>query len=76
MKYRNLDLVEERTKAELGEYKFYKAAKELGPKYGSYEISDKDVLVAWKGYNSVYVDVAHQLPTNLFLDPMREGVDV
>ena len=72
MKYRNLDLVEERTKAELGEYKFYKAAEELRSKYGSSKISDKDVLVNWKDYKAVYIDLVRQLPTNLFLNPMKE----
>ena len=41
-------------------------------KYGSSDISDKDVLVYWKDYKEVYSDLVRQLPTNLFLKPMKE----
>jgi len=69
----------------LGEYNFEKAAEELRSKFGTADISDKDVLSHalypkvfedWKEYELVYGDVAHQLPTNLFLNPMKEGEEV
>ena len=46
---------------------------ELRSKYDSPDISNKDVLVNWKDYEAVYGDVEHQLPTNLFLNLMKEG---
>ena len=76
LKVCNLDLVEGRPRSKLGEYKFDKAADELRPKYGSSEISNNDVFVEWKDYGEVYGDVAHQLPTNLFFNPMKEGEEV
>ena len=48
LKYRKLDPVEGRPRAEFGEYNFEKVAEELRLKYNSSEISDKDVLVDWK----------------------------
>ena len=36
LKYRNLDLVEERPRDKLGEYNLNKTAKELRSKYGSF----------------------------------------
>ena len=36
MKYRNLDLVEERPREKLGEYNLNNTAKELRSKYGSF----------------------------------------
>ena len=39
-------------------------------------ISDKDVLVDWKNYEAVYGDAAYQLPTNIFLNPMKECEEV
>ena len=45
-------------------------------KYGSSDISDKDILVNWKDYKAVYSDLVCQLPTNLFLNPMKERYEV
>ena len=41
-------------------------------KYGSSDISDKDILVYWEAYEAVYSDLVHKLPTNIFLNPMKE----
>ena len=41
-------------------------------KYGSSDISDKDILVNWKDYKVVYSDLVRQLPTNIFINPMKE----
>ena len=71
LKYRNLDPVEGCTRAKLGWYNSDKAAKELRSKYSSSEISNKGVLVDWKDYEAVYGNVAHQLPSNLFLNPIK-----
>ena len=45
-------------------------------KYGSSGIPDKYVLVNWKDYKAVYRNVLHQIPTNQFPKPMKEGVYV
>ena len=42
-------------------------------KYSSSEIFDKGVIVNWKDYEGVYGNVAHQLPINIFLNPVKEG---
>ena len=73
LKSHNLYPVEESPMAELGEYTFDKAAEEFSYKYGSSETSDKDVLIDWNDYRAVYGDVAYQLPTKIFLNPMKEG---
>ena len=72
MKSRNLDMVEGRPRDELGGYKFGKDAEELRSKYRSSKISDKDVLVNWNDYEAVYGNVAHQLPINVLLNPVKE----
>ena len=61
---------------ELGDYNFYKASEELRSNYRSPKISNKDVLINWKDYKAVYRNVLHQIPTNQFPNPMKEGVYV
>ena len=73
LKPRNLVLAEGSTRAELGGYNFDKAAKELRSKYGLFGIPDKGVLANWKDCKAVYSDLVRQLPTNIFLNPMKEG---
>ena len=73
LKYHNLDTLEGRPRAELGEYNFDKADEELRTKYSFYEIYNKKFLINWKNYEAVYGNVAHQLPTNLLPKPMKEG---
>ena len=76
LKPRNLVLAEGSTRAELGGYNFDKAAKELSSKYGLSNISNKYVLVDWKDYDTVYSSVKHKIPTNLFINLMKEGGEV
>ena len=76
MKYRNLDPVEGHYRDELGEYTFDKAAKELRSKYVLSTIYDKHVIFYWKDYKAIYVNVSHQLTTNIFLDSMEKGEEV
>ena len=45
-------------------------------RYGLSDISDKDVLFNWKYYKAVYSKFVRQLPTNLFLNPMKERKEV
>ena len=66
----NLDPAEERNRSELGDYNFDKAAEELRSKYGSSKVSDKDVIIDWEYYKAVYSNLAHELPTTLFLNLM------
>uniref|UniRef100_A0A7S1YT05 pyruvate carboxylase n=1 Tax=Ditylum brightwellii TaxID=49249 RepID=A0A7S1YT05_9STRA len=79
---RGLEPVEGRPGASLKPYDFDEARELLSKKYG--EISDKDVLshalypdvyVGWKEFESIYGDVG-MIPTDLFLNPMKEGDEV
>ena len=65
--------MEGRPRDKLGEYNFDKAAEELRSKYKLSEIYDKEILINFKDYEVVYGNVAHQLPTNILLNPMKEG---
>lgn len=84
LKSRNLTPVEGRPGASLDDYNFEEAKLQLKKKYGQKFITDKDVLAYalypkvfedWKEFELVYGDVGH-LPTNLFLEPMKEGEEV
>eukprot|EP00978_Attheya_sp_CCMP212_P024336 scaffold76329_cov59-Attheya_sp.AAC.3 len=79
---RNLEPIEGRPGASLADYDFEKAKQQLDEKYTG--ITDKDVLshamypdvfVEWKNYEEIYGQVS-VLPTNLFLNPMKEGDEV
>ena len=81
---RGLTGVDGRPGASLPDYGFEEATKLLKEKFGSKFISDKDVLSyalypdvfsEWKEYESVYGEVS-KLPTDLFLNPMKEGDEV
>uniref|UniRef100_A0A7S2UTG2 Pyruvate carboxylase n=1 Tax=Attheya septentrionalis TaxID=420275 RepID=A0A7S2UTG2_9STRA len=79
---RNLEPIEGRPGASLADYDFEVAKQLLDEKY--FGITDKDVLshamypdvfVEWKNYEEIYGQVS-VLPTNLFLNPMKEGDEV
>ena len=71
LKSRNLDMMEGRPMAELGEYNFYKAIEELSSKYVLSKISNNYFPVNWKDYKAVYRDVAHHLLINIFLNSIK-----
>jgi len=84
LKSRGLEPIEGRPGAALEEYKFEEAEALLKSKYGEASISDKDVLshalypnvfIDWKNFEAVNGDVGN-LPTHLFLNPLKEGDEV
>lgn len=81
---RGLDKVEGRPGAFLKDYDFAAAESKLKSTFGESEIDGKDVLsnalypdvfVDWKAFQSVYGEVG-DLPTHLFLNPMKEGDEI
>lgn len=81
---RGLEGLDGRPGASLPDYDFEEAEKLLKEKYGAKYIDDKDVLshalypnvfAEWKEFESVFGDVS-RLPTDLFLNPMKEGDEV
>ena len=81
---RGLEAVDGRPGVSLPDYDFDEATKLLKKKYGAKFINEKDVLShalypnvfsEWKEFESVYGEVS-QLPTDLFLNPMKEGDEV
>merc|ERR1711935_438814 len=83
LKGRGLDPVDGRPGKFLKEYNFDQERESLQSAYGA-RISEKDLLSYalypnvfkdWKEYESVYGNV-DDLPTHLFLNPMKEGQEV
>jgi pyruvate carboxylase len=83
LKSRGLEPVEGRPGASLPDYDFDEEKASLEEKYGR-PISEKDLLsyalypdvfVDWKEFEAVYGEVS-ELPTHLFLNPMRPGDEV
>lgn len=83
---RGLESIDGRPGASLPDYDFEAAEKLLKEKFktGAKFIDDKDVLshalypdvfTQWKEFESIYGEVA-KLPTDLFLNPMKEGDEV
>ena len=81
---RGLAAIEGRPGASLPDYDFDEAEVILKGKYGANFINEKDVLSHalypnvfsdWKEFESVYGEVS-KLPTDLFLNPMKEGDEV
>jgi len=81
---RGLESIDGRPGASLPNYDFAEAEKLLKLKYGAKFINDKDVLshalypdvfTQWKEFESIYGEVS-KLPTDLFLNPMKEGDEV
>jgi len=81
---RSLESIEGRPGASLPDYDFEEAETLLTEKYGAKYIDEKDVLSyalypdvfkEWKDFESVYGEVS-KLPTDLFLNPMKEGDEV
>lgn len=81
---RGLEPIEGRPGASLPDYDFDKERTELVKRYGENLISEKDLLsyalypqvfVDWKEFESVFGEVS-QLPTHLFLNPMKSGDEV
>ena len=81
---RNLEGVDGRPGEALADYNFDEATKLLTEKYGEKFINEKDVLshalypnvfTEWKEFEAVYGEVGN-LPTDLFLNPMKEGDEV
>lgn len=84
LKSRGLESVEGRPGASLPDYDFDKERTGLINTYGENLISEKDLLsyalypqqfVDWKDFEAVYGEVS-QLPTHLFLNPMKSGDEV
>lgn len=84
LKSRGLEPIEGRPGASLPDYDFDEERAELVKRYGENLISEKDLLsyalypqvfVDWKEFESVFGEVS-QLPTHLFLNPMRPGDEV
>jgi pyruvate carboxylase len=84
LKSRGLEPVDGRPGASLPDYDFDKERSELTSKYGENLVSEKDLLsyalypevfIDWKDFEAVFGDVS-QLPTHLFLNPMRPGDEV
>jgi len=81
---RGLESIDGRPGASLPDYDFDEAEKLLKAKYGAKYIDEKDVLshalypsvfAEWKEFEAVYGEVS-KLPTDLFLNPMKEGDEV
>ena len=84
LKARGLKPVQGRPGASLPDYDFDEERAVLTKKYGENQISEKDLLsyalypqvfVDWKDFEAVFGEVA-QLPTHLFLNPMKPGDEV
>jgi len=84
LKGRGLEPVEGRPGAFLKDYDFEAAESKLKATYGESAISSKDVLshalypdvfIDWKAFEVVYGEVG-ELPTHLFLNPMKEGDEI
>jgi len=84
LKGRGLEPVEGRPGAFLKDYDFEAAETKLKATYGESAISSKDVLshalypdvfIDWKAFEVVYGEVGN-LPTHLFLNPMKEGDEI
>lgn len=81
---RGLEPIEGRPGASLKDYDFVAAETKLQSTYGESAITEKDVLshalypqvfIDWKEFESVYGEVG-DLPTHLFLNPMKEGDEI
>jgi len=81
---RGLEPVEGRPGASLSDYDFDAAEAKLKATYGESSINEKDVLshalypqvfIDWKAFETVYGAVG-DLPTHLFLNPLKEGDEV
>merc|ERR1712205_64070 len=81
---RGLTGLDGRPGASLPDYDFEEATKELTEKYGAKFVDEKDVLshalypnvfLEWKEFEAVYGEVS-KLPTDLFLNPLKEGDEV
>jgi len=81
---RGIESIDGRPGASLPDYDFEEAETLLVDKFGSKFIDDKDVLshalypnvfTEWKEFESIYGEVS-QLPTDLFLRPMKEDDEV
>jgi len=81
---RGLESIDGRPGASLPDYDFDEAEELLKAKYGAKYIDEKDVLshalypsvfAEWKEFEAVYGEVS-KLPTDLFLNPMKEGDEV
>ena len=79
---RGLEPVEGRPGASLKDYDFEAAEEKLKATYG--DIDEKDVLshalypqvfIDWKAFESIYGEIGN-LPTHLFLNPMKEGDEI
>merc|ERR1719296_418399 len=81
---RGLESIDGRPGASLPDYDFEEATELLNGKYGAKYIDEKDVLshalypnvfTEWKDFEAIYGEVS-KLPTDLFLNPMKEGDEV
>mmetsp|Transcript_25583 Transcript_25583/g.36030 ORF Transcript_25583/g.36030 Transcript_25583/m.36030 type:complete len:1234 (+) Transcript_25583:227-3928(+) len=81
---RGLEGVDGRPGASLADYDFDKERAALIEKYGEKYVDEKELLsyalypqvyVDWKEFEAVYGDVS-ELPTHLFLNPMKPGDEV
>jgi pyruvate carboxylase len=81
---RGLDPVDGRPGAALGDYNFDKERDEMRKRYGEKNVSEKDLLSyalypkvyeEWKNFEAVFGEVG-QLPTHVFLNPMKVGDEV
>jgi len=84
LKAQGLDPIDGRPGASLDDYDFEDAEVQLKATYGESNISDQDVLshalypdvfINWKNFKSVYGEIGN-LPTHIFLNPMKEGDEV